>query len=193
MGQLHVLAHTIDTGAEDEDIKALAFENRRAALDICVRKYRERILHHALYVLRDMAEAFDVTQEVFIKAMREPRFFDEDFKIKAWLFRVTSNLCFNIVRDRRRRSVILEGMPAMREPDNDQFDALFNDERQKNVMVAMERLSEDHKEILTLRYYSDLSYVEIAEVLNVKLGTVMSRLSRAKSRLVEVLDEVAVS
>jgi RNA polymerase sigma-70 factor (ECF subfamily) len=193
MGQLHVLSRTEDVGEQDADLKLLALDNRRAALDICVRKYRERILHHALYVLRDMAEAFDVTQEVFIKAMREPRFFDEDFKIKAWLFRVTSNLCFNIVRDRRRRSVILEGMPALREPDVDQFDALFSDERQKNVMIAMERLSEDHKEILTLRYYSDLSYVEIAEVLDVKLGTVMSRLSRAKSRLVEVLDEVAVS
>jgi RNA polymerase sigma-70 factor (ECF subfamily) len=193
MGQLRVLSFASESGLDEADIKALAFTDRRAALDVCVRKYRERILHHALYVLRDGAEAFDVTQEVFIKAMREPRLFDEDFKIKAWLFRVTSNLCFNIVRDRRRRSVILEGMPAIREPDADQFDALFSDERQKNVMIAMERLTEDHREILTLRYYSDLSYVEIAEVLDVKLGTVMSRLSRAKSRLVEVLDEVAVS
>jgi RNA polymerase sigma-70 factor (ECF subfamily) len=179
--------------AEDEDIKILARADRRRGIDLIVRKYRERILHHALYVLKDYQEAFDVTQEVFIKAMREPRFFDAEFKMKAWLFRVTSNLCFNIVRDRRRRSNILDSMPKMRELEADQFEMLFTDERQKRILEAMDRLTGDHREILMLRYYSDLSYVEIADVLGIKLGTVMSRLSRAKTRLMEVLDEVGVS
>ena len=178
---------------EDEDIKSLARTDRRRGIDLIVRKYRERILHHALYVLKDYQEAFDVVQEVFIKAMREPRFFDAEFKMKAWLFRVTSNLCFNIVRDRRRRSNILDSMPKMRELEADQFELLFTDERQKRILEAMDRLTGDHREILMLRYYSDLSYVEIADVLGIKLGTVMSRLSRAKTRLMEVLDEVGVS
>lgn len=178
---------------EDEDIKAIAVEDRRQALDITVRKYRERILHHALYVLKDYQEAYDVTQEVFIKAMREPRFFDEAFKMKAWLFRVTSNLCFNIVRDRRRRTNILDAMPKVTELEADQIDSVFTEERQTSILSAMDRLTQDHREILMLRYYSDLSYVEIADVLDIKLGTVMSRLSRAKTRLMEVLDEVGVS
>lgn len=192
MGQLHVLRVRPEE-MEDEAIKDIARGDRRTALDFAVRKYRERILHHALYVVRDNAEAFDVTQEVFIKAMREPRFFDEDFKIKAWLFRVTTNLCFNIVRDRRRRTTILDSFPKMREPVVDQLDQMFSDERQKQMLEAIEKLTDDHREILMLRYYSDLSYVEIADVLDVKLGTVMSRLSRAKSRLMEVLDLVTVS
>ena len=178
---------------EDEEIKALAADDRRLAIELLVRKYRERIVHHALYVVKDLQEAGDVTQEVFIKAMREPRFFDAEFKMKAWLFRVTSNLCFNIVRDRRRRGAILETMPKATETAADQVDAVFSDERQKNIMVAMDHLTEDHREILQLRYYSDLSYVEIGEVLGIKIGTVMSRLSRAKTRLMEVLDEVGVS
>lgn len=177
---------------EDEDIKELAGGDRRRGIDLAVRKYRERILNHALYVLKDYQEAYDVTQEVFIKAMREPRFFDEEFKMKAWLFRVTSNLCFNIVRDRRRRSNILDAMPQITAFDADQFELVFSDERQKGILVAMDRLSGDHREILMLRYYSDLSYVEISDVLGIKLGTVMSRLSRAKTRLMEVLDEVGV-
>jgi RNA polymerase sigma-70 factor (ECF subfamily) len=189
--QLHVVYAF--GNVEDEDIKSFAARDRRRAIDLVVRKYRERIVHHALYVLKDWQEACDVTQEVFIKAMREPRFFDEEFKMKAWLFRVTSNLCFNIVRDRRRRGNILESMPKITETDADQLEQVFSDERQTNIMLAMERLTEDHREILTLRYYSDLSYVEIAEVLGIKLGTVMSRLSRAKTRLMEVLDEVGVS
>lgn len=194
MANLHLVQSRIgDVPDDDEDIKVLSRNDRRHAIDLVVRKYRDRILHHALYVLKDYQEAFDVAQEVFIKAMREPRFFDDEFKMKAWLFRVTSNLCFNIVRDRRRRTNILDAMPKTRDLEADQLDAVFSDERQKNILVAMDRLSLDHKEILMLRYYSDLSYVEIADVLAIKLGTVMSRLSRAKTRLMEVLDEVGVS
>ena len=179
--------------ADDESIKGVADRDRRIAIDLTVRKYRERILHHAIYVLKDYQEAVDVCQEVFIKAMREPRFFENEFKMKAWLFRVTSNLCFNIVRDRRRRTNILDSMPKVKDLEADQVDLIFSDERQKNILGAMEQLTDEHREILTLRYYSDLSYTEIADVLGIKLGTVMSRLSRAKMRLMEVLDEVRVS
>jgi RNA polymerase sigma-70 factor (ECF subfamily) len=179
---------------EDEDIQRIARAGQREfAFELLVRKYRERILHHALYVLKDYHEAFDVCQEVFIKAMREPRLFDAEFKMKAWLFRVASNLCFNIVRDRRRRSTILETVPQVTEELADPFEQLFTDQRQKRILDAMDRVSLEHRDILMLRYYSDLSYTEIADVLGVKLGTVMSRLSRAKTRLMEVLDEVGVS
>lgn len=188
MGSLHVLP-TAQQALEDEDIKLLARSDKRRAMDLVVRKYRERILRHALYVMRDYQEAFDVTQEVFIRGMREQRFFDAEFRIKPWLFRVTSNLCFNLVRDRRRRGVLIDAMPKLVESPADQVDAIFSDERQKLLLDAMERLSEDHREILNLRYYSDLSYVEIGDALGIKLGTVMSRLSRAKGRLTEVLDD----
>src|SRR6478752_1758862 len=92
---------------DDEQIKKIARSDRRAAADWVVRKYRDPIFQHAAWILKDWEEAIDVAQDVFIRAMREPRFFDEDFKMKAWLYRVTSNLCFNLVRDRRRRGAIL--------------------------------------------------------------------------------------
>lgn len=177
----------------DEDtIKELASTDRRAAIGLVAAKYRDRLFSHALYIVKNHQEAYDVVQEVFIKMMREKRFFNEDFKMKAWLFRVTSNLCFNIVRDKRRRGAILDGMQKRTSFAADQDDLVFSDERQKHILVAMEELSQDHREILMLRYYSDLSYAEIADALNVKLGTVMSRLSRAKGKLMEVLDEPGV-
>ncbi len=174
--------------AEDVEIKQVALSDRRTAIDMVVRKYRDRLFNHAVYVLKDYQEAFDVTQEVFIKAIRERRFFNDDFKIKAWLFRVTSNLCFNMVRDRRRRGAILETLPVARSTDADQLDAVFHGEQQEHILAAPEELTPNHRRILMLRYYDDLSYAEISEVLDIKLGTVMSRLSRAKSRLLEVID-----
>jgi RNA polymerase sigma-70 factor (ECF subfamily) len=176
---------------EDAEIKDIAADNSRLAIDLIVRKYRDPMFNHALYVLKDYQEAVDVTQEVFIKAMREARFFTPEFKMKAWLFRVTSNLCFNIIRNRKRRGTILESIPQPTSTPANQVDLVFNDEQQKSIMVALDRLSPEHRQILMLRYYSDLSYAEIADVLSIKLGTVMSRLSRAKARLVTVIDATA--
>ena len=177
---------------EDDEIKEIAQTNPKQGIDLIVRKYRDKIFRHALYVVKDYQEAVDVTQEVFIKAMRESRFFDPDFKMKAWLFRVTSNLCFNIVRDRKRRGGILERMVKVTSIEADQVRAVSHNETQQSVLGQLNKLNEKHREILYLRYYSDLSYAEIAETLDIQLGTVMSRLSRAKGRLMEVMGKTGV-
>jgi len=172
----------------EENLKEVSARNRMMAFDFTVRRYEERLYVHAYCILKDGQEARDVVQEVFIKAIRERRFFDVDFRMKAWLFRVTSNLCFNIVRDRRRRGDILDAAPRKEHTDADQMDLVFQGEQRAEVLQAIETMNEDHREILMLRYYDDLSYAEIAEVLDIKLGTVMSRLSRARCRLQEVID-----
>lgn len=192
MHKFAVITSQSPAAIDDADIKAIAQDNRRAALDLVVQKYRSRLLHHAVYIVKDHQEAIDVTQDVFIKAMRERRFFQDEFKMKAWLYRVTSNLCFNLVRDRKRRGAILEGMQKATHLEPMQTDKVFANERQTQILGAMDRLTENHREILMLRYYSDLSYAEIADALDIRLGTVMSRLSRAKSRLMEVLDPPGV-
>lgn len=186
---LRLIRHGTADDLPDEDaIKVLAARDVRAGADALVRRYREPLFHHASWILKDHEEAVDVTQEVFIRALREDRFFAPDFKMKAWLYRVTTNLCFNLVRDRRRRNVILETKVAPREEEPAlQPDVVTRSERQERILAAMDHLSEAHREILMLRYYSDLSYAEISDTLGIKLGTVMSRLSRARDALVESL------
>lgn len=173
----------------EADIKKLAASNARGAMEAVIQKYRDPLYFHARYIVKDHQEAYDVVQEVFIKAMRESRLFDDEFKIKAWLFRVTSNLCFNQVRNRKRRGAILDTMVKPEAFGADQMDTVFAGEQREEMTAALEQLSDDHRQILVLRYYDDLSYAEIAEVLQVKLGTVMSRLSRARMRLSTVMDE----
>lgn len=172
----------------EAEIKELARRDPKMAMDVVIRKHRERLFWHASGIVKDAQEAYDMVQEVFIRAMRETRFFDEEFRMKAWLFRVTSNLCFNLVRDRRRRGAILETVPFQDRAFADQLDRIYNSERRDEVMSAIDKMTDDHREILILRYYDDLSYAEIAEVLDIKLGTVMSRLSRARGRLLEVMN-----
>lgn len=176
----------------EEEIKAIAGQNRDRAFDLVVRKYRERIYYHALYITKDSQEAFDVAQDVFVRAYHEHRLFDEGFRIKAWLFRVCTNRCYNIVRDKSRRGGILERLGKQTEVLQKQhkaIDDVLARELSEEMAKALDQLSLDHKTILTLRYFNDLSYQEIADTLQIKLGTVMSRLSRAKVRLHEILEK----
>lgn len=173
---------------EDDAIRELAASNRQAAMDAVVRKHRDRLFRHAAHILRDNDQAWDVCQEVFIKAMHEPRFFDDGFRMGAWLYRVTSNLCLNLVRNRRRRTDILHTYPQRQAHEAQQPEVVEAAEKQSQLQDALGRLSGNHRRILEERFYHDLSYSEIAEVLDIKLGTVMSRLSRAKDALMQVLD-----
>jgi RNA polymerase sigma-70 factor (ECF subfamily) len=173
---------------EDDEIKVLAARDRQAAMREVVRRHRPRLLRHASSILKDPDLASDVCQEVFIKAMHEPRFFDPEFRMGAWLYRVANNLCLNMVRDRRRRGDILAGMPTPKSAAPEQMEAVLSEQRQDHLSAAMQNLSDHHRRILHERFYKDLSYQEIAEVLDIKLGTVMSRLSRAKNALLEVLE-----
>ncbi len=190
MGTVKVMPHPDASRWEEQDLKRLAADNRRLAVEFVVRKYRSKLYYHALCIVRDPQEAYDAVQEVFIKALREPRFFNPDFQIKAWLFRVTSNLCFNIVRDKKRRGGLLTSRreeAAPQAPPTSATERVLGGQMRDEMLAALDDLTPAHREILLLRYYDDLSYNEIAEVLQVKLGTVMSRLSRARTRLAGVL------
>ena len=173
----------------DEQIKTVAKTNRKAAMEAMIQKFREPLLYHAICIVKDEDEAYDLVQEVFIRAIREPRIFNEDFRIKAWLYRVTTNLCFNNVRNRKRRTAILNAAKMQDRKEADQISKIFHGQRQVEILKSLEKLTEDHQKILLLRYYDDLSYSDIAHVLQIKLGTVMSRLSRARNRLLAVMDE----
>ena len=67
----------------DEQIKLTATKNRRVAINMLIEKYRQPLFRHALYILRDEDEAYDIVQETFIRAIRETRLFDPDFRVKA--------------------------------------------------------------------------------------------------------------
>jgi RNA polymerase sigma-70 factor (ECF subfamily) len=141
----------------------------------------------ARFIMRDEAEAYDIVQEVFIRAMSEPRLFEPEFRIRAWLYRVTTNLCFNTVRNRKRRGVLLETIQIPTSIAPNQVEKLLAAEQTTTVTIALRTLNVIHQEVLVLRFYMDLSYVEIAQRLEICVGTVMSRLSRAKIKLNEAL------
>jgi RNA polymerase sigma-70 factor (ECF subfamily) len=174
----------------DEDIAEIARMDRDRAFEMLVRKYKDKLYAHALHILGDSHEAFDVAQDTLVRAWHEPRIFEPGFLARAWLYRVATNRSFNLRRDRTRRGAILDR--AGKDEDllaqsHQAIDGVLHQETRRAISRALSQLTDGHRQILTLRYYDDLSYQEIADVLEVKIGTVMSRLSRAKVRLHEVL------
>ena len=101
---------------------------------------------------------------------------------------MTSNLCLNNVRNKKRRTAILDAAKLSDRSEADQLRNIFVGERSTEILEAISTLSVEHQQILMLRYYDELSYNEISSVLQIKLGTVMSRLSRARMKLFDILD-----
>ena len=169
----------------ERQIKVLASQDPKRAMNIVIVKYRSCLLRIANRIVYDIDEAYDIVQNTFIKAIGEKRFFDEDFYIKAWLCRVVTNSCYNATRNKKRRKEILHQNKIDDRTEANQLEDMEINEEQKMVHMALQTLNETHRQILELRYFEHMSYQEIATILNVPIGTVMSRISRAKIALQE--------
>lgn len=148
----------------------------------------------ALQLTRDREDALDVAQETVLRLFRSLGRFDAERPLRPWLLSIARNL----VRDRWRRG--RNRQPVELEADllvdvseaGDPERRLRRLELQRRVWRALAELPEDAREIVVLRDYRDCSYAEIAEILEIPLGTVMSRLHRARARLARSLrDETA--
>jgi len=160
------------------------------AFDQLVLKYRPRIVELAMRYTRNAADAEDATQETFIKAYRGLRHFRCDCAFYTWLYRIASNCARNVLKARRRdflKSTIdfAEFRNAAHHPTRlrdlatpDEL-ALTADIR-ATVKSALDGLSEEHRTVITLREIDGLSYQEIASAMSVPVGTVRSRVFRAR-------------
>lgn len=172
---------------DDAEIAALAKSDRRRALSALVAKYRRPLYRHAFHMLHNSEEAYEITQEVFLRAHKESRLFDADFHIKGWLYRVTANLSLKHIRSRRVRAMFVLKRP---EPQKESVapvtDAIAGQVRAE-VAEALQELPPRFRQLVVLRYFDDLSYKEIADTMKMPIGSVMSGLSRARDRLKKLL------
>lgn len=153
-------------------------------------RYRALVLRTAYLLLGDWAEAEDVAQEVWLAVDRHRAAYRPELGAwTTWLHRITVNRALN-VRRRLRRWVATPA--ATDEPVDDgplPLDAVLRDERGRTLWAAVQSLPAKQRAAIVLRYYHDLSYEEIATVLDCPIGTVRSRLHTAHARLRETLKE----
>jgi RNA polymerase sigma-70 factor (ECF subfamily) len=158
-------------------------------------KYREKIYRVVYGYVHDKDDALDVTQEAFIKAFKSLSTFERESGFYTWLTRIAINLAIDHRRKRARSKVIpLEDyMDPPSRPGGggapDPRRRLEDRELKERYFRALEELSEKHRTVFLLHTVEDMAYKDIAEMLDISIGTVMSRLHYARKRLQELLGD----
>lgn len=160
------------------------------AFTLIIQGYERRLYQAAYSFLRDMEDAADVVQDTLFRAYKNFNSFDETRPLYPWLYRITKNLCINRVKSRHRHAVgpiITEPVDERSMPEAD----VLKREECRRIRQCVEGLPEQAREIIMLKHFQECSYAEIAEILEIPPGTVMSRLYNARKLLRKVLEREA--
>ncbi len=156
-------------------------------------RYNRKMYSVVFGLVRSHEDARDLVQETFIRAYENIRRFDEQYRFYTWLYRIGVNLCFTFLKRRKLAPVSIESDdPEQGEtelPDTRAVPIAEQSDRQRNIERALALLPAEQRLAIELRTYQGMSYAEIAEVMHTSIGTVMSRLSRARDKLRESLSD----
>ena len=182
---------------EEEDILVAKIQNGdSSAFEKLVLDNQTRVYNLALRMVGNEEDAFDMSQEAFIKAYNSIALFRGESRFSVWLYRLTTNVCLDFLRSSGRKA---HGSLTYISDEDDEKELEIPDERfspetiveKKELREAVNRglmsLSKDYRAILLLREIDGLSYEEIAEALSLEEGTVKSRIFRARKRLCAIL------
>ncbi|WP_145123398.1 RNA polymerase sigma factor [Rosistilla oblonga] len=179
---------------DDSKLIDQALAGDRAAFGQLVRRYQDRLFASMLQVTGSSDDAEDVVQDAFVRAFVKLHTFQRQSQFFTWLYRIAFNSALS--HRRRKRSTVsleharesggIEPVDKVDAPDA----AMIRDDRVQTVRTALDQLTEDHRVILVLREMQDCAYEDIAQILEISIGTVRSRLSRARAALKLVLEEI---
>jgi len=186
----------------DETLVKRVQEGDREAFRQLVERYQRRLFSVAYGMLRNREDSMDVVQESFVKVYRHIDSFLGTSSFYTWAYRICVNLCIDQLRKRARRQQVDYDDAMQRSEEVDGDDNIMpstlgvnpakvyqRKELLEQLSAAMEALSEKHRSIIILREVQGLSYTEIAEILEISKGTVMSRLHHARQNLQKSLEE----
>lgn len=169
----------------------------RSAFGFLVRKYQDRLFNVAFRLAGHVEDARDITQDAFINAFESLNRFQGDAQFFTWLYRIAVNAA--ISRQRKRRETISlqqGGRPdqPLPEPFDESFDhqpgdAIERRESDQRIHAALQQISPDFRTVLVLRDLDGMKYEEIADALELPIGTVRSRLHRARLELRSILEK----
>jgi RNA polymerase sigma-70 factor (ECF subfamily) len=169
-----------------------------AALEAEALSHLDSLFSTALRLTRDRSRAEDLVQDTFLKAVRFARQFERGTNLRAWLFTILHNTFRNELRGAGRDPVevdseVVEGASAARPADSDPETLLLRQTLDADLSAALDVLPDAYRQAVWLRDVEEFSYAEIAEMLSVPIGTVMSRIARGRKALFDRLAAVRPS
>jgi RNA polymerase sigma-70 factor, ECF subfamily len=184
--------------AEDSAVVTSFLNGEERAFTELVERYQTRLLNFIYRTIGDRDRAEDLVQEVFIRVYRHLHRFDRSKKFSTWVYTIASNLAKNELRNRSRNPLVL--FQTMRQGDEEERPLEFEDSttrpddlfRKRHLRELVEltvaRLPAHHREVFVLRELEGKSYEEIAEITDCNLGTVKSRLNRARTAFAAIIE-----
>lgn len=181
----------------EKELIAAAKAGDEHSFELLILQCRTKAYNIALRYLRNEEDAMDALQESFIKIFRYLKNFKEDSKFDTWVYRIVVNTCNDMLRKNSalaaERTVCgdEEEDYAVKIPDSapGPQEALLRREQIEQILKGMEQLKPEQREVIILRDIQGLSYEEVGSVLQCSIGTVKSRINRARGRLREILLE----
>src|ERR1700730_12250925 len=194
---LHLDAYLISAPEEDALVTALS-KGVEEAFEILIQRYQQPVYNLVCRLLNDPTDAADIVQEVFLKVFRNIAAFRGNSSLKTWIYRIAVNEAYNhrrwFCRHQRQEGAVgsEEGTPnyigGMTDPGRSPFEQAADHETRALVEQALEKLNPKFRAAVVLRDIEDLSYEDIATVLDVSLGTVKSRIMRGREALRKILE-----
>ncbi|MDH3298179.1 MAG: sigma-70 family RNA polymerase sigma factor [Gemmatimonadota bacterium] len=182
--------------ASESELMRLAATGDSAAFGELVRRNMHRGYRAALGLVGSHDDAMDLSQDAFARALNHAARMDPDRPFYPWFYQILRRLCFNFLRDRANRKRLLDeaggwiGTDPIVGGSPEHPDVRLSREDARRIVVrAVARLPEVQREVLVLREFEGLKYAEIADLLEIPAGTVMSRLYAARRGLAEALEE----
>lgn len=182
------------SGVKEEDIQLIA--RARGGDEIAFRtllgKYERAVFSICLRMVRNRDEAADLAQDSFIKVFAMLERYNPSYAFSSWLFKITSNLCIDYLRKRRIETFAMDApidgekgeiQRQYKAPDPDPEEEFIRKEKMQRLNEAIENLPPHYRIMLVLRHQENLSYEEIANSLDIPLGTVKARIHRAREML----------
>ncbi|MFQ5436110.1 MAG: RNA polymerase sigma factor [Anaerolineae bacterium] len=168
-----------------------ARQGDKAAFGRLIEAYQKPVYNLAYRMLNNAGEAEEAAQEAFIRAYTRLETYNPAHKFSTWILSITSNYCIDQIRKRRALLLSIDEPlpphPALRsDVTKGPESALVKNEQQELVQSLLQELPPDYRQAVVLRYWYDLSYEEIAEVMNTTVSAIKSRLFRARRQLAQI-------
>jgi RNA polymerase sigma-70 factor, ECF subfamily len=185
--------------ASDQDVVAAVLAGERDAYALLIERHQGRVFHALLRMTGSSTDAEELTQDVFCRTYFALASYKPEYRFTTWLHQIASNLAVNFIHHRRRespptqdtpddcdREQFLDAMPDD-DPDVQPEAAILSSDQSDALSRAVAQLPEGFREILVMRHVLELSYEEIGAATGLPMGTVKSRLLRARRRVVDAL------
>ncbi|MFK7970725.1 MAG: RNA polymerase sigma factor [Bacteroidia bacterium] len=182
---------------EDRELVARAKKNDAKAFEKLESKYRKSVYYMLLKMVKNTDDAEDLTQEAFAKSFISIEKFDSKYAFSTWLFRIATNNAIDFIRKKRVKTISIDNPIEGDDGSKMRLDvkdhrpdpnaAMLKDQRKQYLAKAIDRLPEKYRTLVDLRYFRELSYQEVADELQIPLGTVKAQLFRARELLSQEL------